>query len=429
MTGVRVGICALIAFSVLSFGAVQVWSQSILEGGAALLFLYWALVACRSEDAKIQWNPLNWPLLGLIAIGLLQLLFHGTAYSFLTRLQLLKLAAYFIILFLSAQAFRSRNDLTVLAWCIILFCFAISLLTIVQHFTAGQTIYWVEPVNGSEPYGPYVNRNHFAGFVELTLPIGLALMAFRGLRRDVMPLMALFTVVPLSALVLSGSRGGLLGFAFEIGILGWMMQKRRALRSGRLAVVGAAVAAALFFVAWVGATRAVQRLSALRSPDVTLGRRVSMARSAVHIFLDHPLKGCGLGTMVAVFPRYETDYDGRTVDHVHNDYLEGLAEAGLLGGLCGAVFLWVLFREARKNFAAEQGHFSLGLHAGAIMAVGGMLLHSLADFNLQLPANALLFLLQAYIVTTSPLPSSSTRPVVRREGRGYGEVTESPGEV
>jgi len=424
-----VGICALIAFSVLSFGAVQVWSQSILEGGAALLFLYWALVACRSKDAKIQWNPLNWPLLGLIAIGLLQLLFHGTAYSFLTRLQLLKLAAYFIILFLSAQAFRSRNDLTVLAWCIILFCFAISLLTIVQHFTAGQTIYWVEPVNGSEPYGPYVNRNHFAGFVELTLPIGLALMAFRGLRRDVMPLMALFTVVPLSALVLSGSRGGLLGFAFEIGILGWMMQKRRALRSGRVAVVGAAVAAALFFVAWVGATRAVQRLSALRSPDVTLGRRVSMARSAVHIFLDHPLKGCGLGTMVAVFPRYETDYDGRTVDHVHNDYLEGLAEAGLLGGLCGAVFLWVLFREARKNFGAEQGHFSLGLHAGAIMAVGGMLLHSLVDFNLQLPANALLFLLQAYIVTTPALPSSSPRAVPRRRVPDYEGVAERPSEA
>lgn len=429
MTTVRAGICALIAFSVLSFGAVQVWSQSILEGGAALLFLYWAVVACRSQGAKIQWNSLNWPLLGLIGIGLLQLLFHGTAYPFLTRVQLLKLAAYFIILFLSAQAFRSRSDLTVLAWGIILFCFAISLLTIIQHFTAGQTIYWLEPVNGSEPYGPYVNRNHFAGFVELTLPVGLALMAFRGLRRDVLPLMTLFTIVPLGALVLSGSRGGLLGFALEIGILGWMMQKRRAWRSGRLAVVAAAMVAALFFVAWVGASRAIERLSALRSPDVSLERRVSMARSAVHIFLDHPLKGCGLGTMVAVFPRYETAYDGRTVDHVHNDYLETLAETGLLGGLCGAVFLWLLFREARKSFEAEQGHFSLGLHAGAIMAVGGMLLHSLVDFNLQLPANALLFLLQAYIVTAPALPSSSPRPVMRRRVREYEDVVERASEA
>ena len=418
----RGGICVLIAFAVLSFGAVQVWSESVLEGGAALLFLYWALVACRGTGKKIQWNALNWPLLGLIGIGLLQLLFHGTAYPFLTRLQLLRLATYFLVFFLFAQAFRSRADMTMLAWCVILFCFAISLLTIVQHFTAGQNIYWVEPVNGSQPYGPYVNRNHFAGFVELTLPVGLALMAFRGVRRDVLPLMTLFTIVPVGALVLSGSRGGLMGFALEICILGWMMRKRRALRSGRVAAMAGVAIAALFFVAWVGASHAIQRLSALKSPEVTMARRISMDRGAAHIFFDHPLKGCGLGTIVAVFPRYDTDYDGRRVDHVHNDYLETLAETGLLGGLCGAAFLWLLYAAARRNLAAEQGRFSLGLHVGAMMAVGGLLLHSLVDFNLQLPANALLFLLQAYVVTTPALPSEAARSGVRQRVREYTNV-------
>ncbi len=429
MRVLRAGICALLAFSVLSFGAVQVWSQSILEGGAALLFLYWALVACRGEGKKVQWNILNWPLLGLIGIGLLQLLFHATAYPFLTRLQLLRLATYFLVFFLFAQAFRSRADLTTLAWCVILFCFAISLLTIIQHFTAGQTIYWMEPVNGSEPYGPYVNRNHFAGFVELTLPVGLALMAFRGVRRDVLPLMTLFTIVPLGALVLSGSRGGLIGFALEIGILGWVMRRRRVLRTGRVAMVAAVAVVALFFVFWVGAGLAIQKFSALKSPEVTIGRRISMDRGAAHIFLDHPLKGCGLGTIVAVYPRYETDYDGLRVDHVHNDYLETLAETGLLGGACGALFLWLLYREARKSLAAEQGRFSLGLHVGAMMAVGGLLLHSLVDFNLQLPANALLFLLQAYVVTTPALPSEAARPRVRQRVREYSNVTEGASEA
>ncbi|HTX16692.1 MAG TPA: O-antigen ligase family protein [Candidatus Baltobacteraceae bacterium] len=428
MRVVRIGICVLIAFGVLTFGAVQTWSRSILEIGAALLLVYWAaLVASRKEDAKIQWNPLNWPLLAFIAIGLLQLLFHGTAYPFLTRVQLLKLAVYFIVLFLSAQAFRSRADLEVLAWCAILFCFGVSLFAIIQHFTAGATIYWTVPVTGGQPYGPYVNRNHFAGFVELTLPVGVALMAFRAVRREVLPLLTLFTVVPVGALVLSGSRGGLLGFTFEVCILAWMLRRRRVLRTGRL-MAGAAVAVvALLFVAWLGASGAVQRISALRSPDVTFGRRIAMARGAAHIFFDHPLKGCGLGTLVAVYPRYETDYDGRVVDHAHNDYLETLAETGLLGGLCGAVFLWLLFRAVRKNFAAEQGQLSLALHAAAIMAVGGMLLHSLVDFNLQLPANALLFLLQAYIVTLPPLPSEAGR--ARRRVRVYDEVTEAPAEA
>jgi O-antigen ligase len=426
MSVVRAGICGLIAFGVLTFGAVQPWSRSILEIGAALLFLYWAVLAFLKPGTKVQWNSLNWPLLGFIAIGLLQLLFHGTAYPFLTRVQLLKLAAYFIVLFLSAQAFRSRADLEVLAWCAILFCFAVSLFAIVQHFTAGNTIYWTLPVDGGQPYGPYVNRNHFAGFVELTLPVGLALMAFRGVRREALPLLALFTIIPIGALALSGSRGGMLGFAFEVVLLGWMMGKRGRLRSGRVVAVAAVAIAALLFMAWVGASQALQqRLSTLKRPEVTLARRMAMARGAAHIFYDYPVKGCGLGTLVAVYPRYETDYDGRVVDHVHNDYLETLAETGLLGGLCGAVFLWLLYRAGRTNLAAEQGHLSLALHAGAIMAVGGLLLHSLVDFNLQLPANALLFLLQAYVVTMPAFPSEAPRTGARRHVREYPGVTEA----
>jgi hypothetical protein len=80
----------------------------------------------------------------------------------------------------------------------------------------------------------------------------------------------------------------------------------------------------------------------------------------------------------------------------------------------GALFLWTLYREGRTNFVAEQGHFSRGLHAGAIMAVSGMLVHSFVDFNLQIPANALLLLLQPYLLTSPPLPSETIATRVRR---------------
>lgn len=415
MSVLRAGLCLLIAFSVLAFGAVEVWSGSVVEIGAAALFILWALIAYRNPSEKIQWNPLNWPLLGLIGIGLLQLLFHGTAYPFLTRTELLKLASYFLVFFLTAQAFRSRRELSRLAWFVIAFCFLVSLLAIIQHFTSEREIYWLSEYKmQGEPFGPYVNRNHFAGFVELTLPIGLALMAFRGVRRELFPLATLLTIVPISALVLSGSRGGIIGFVFEAGVLVLLVQNRRAWHRGGV-MAGAVVAlAALAFVAWVGTGRAIERLSGLKSPEVTLSRRASMSLGAAHIFLDHPIKGSGLGTLVDVYPRYETAYDGKLVDHVHNDYIELLADTGLLGGICAFGFLWLLYREARKNFAAEQGRFSRGLHAGAIVAVSGLLLHSFVDFNLHIPANALLFLLQACIATSPPLPSEGSPSRSRR---------------
>ncbi len=411
MSALRIGVCLLLAFGVLSFGAVEVWSESVVEMGAAALFLWWALIALRSGRAAIQWSPLNWPLLGFIAIGLAQLLVRATAYAFLTRTELLKGTAYFVIFFLVAQAFRTRADFMKLAWFLILFCFAVSLLGIIQHFTADNEIYWMRELKiAAGPFGPYVNRNHFAGFVELTLPVGLALMIFRGVGRDVFPLLTLLTIVPVSALMLSSSRGGITGAAFGVGMLVLLAWSRRGTvlkGSRRLAALGIAALAAVVLVAWVGAGTAIEKFSTLDSPDLSFGKRASMSRGALHIFRDNPVLGCGLGALVAVYPGYETQYDGKIVDHVHNDYLEMLAEAGVAGGLCGLIFLWLFFREARKNFAAEQGHFSRALHAGAIAAVCALLLHSLVDFNLHIPANALLFLVQTYAATSPPLPSAS----------------------
>ena len=412
MNALRAGLLILLAGAVVAFGAVDVWSQSLLEGGAAALFVLWAALAIRNPEARVQWSPLNGPLLALIAIGLMQLLFHGSAAPFLTRVEVLKFAAYFLVFFLAAQAFRTRRDFSLLAWFLMLLCFAVSLQGITQHFTSARDIYWTDAFSvQTNFFGPYVNRNHFAGFVELTLPAGLAMMAFRCVRREVLPLTALLTIIPMSALVLSGSRGGILAFVLELAVLGLLIRSRSTAswKAPRIIAAGALALIALAAVAWVGAGLAIQRFSLLNVHDVPLGRRTSMARGAAHIFWDHPLKGCGLGTLVDVYPRYDTVYDGRLVDHVHNDYLEGLAETGLLGGLCGVYFLWEFYRESRKAFKATQAHLSLALHAAGIATVTGLLFHSFVDFNLHIPANALLFLLAVFIATSPPLPSNASR--------------------
>jgi O-antigen ligase len=423
MNVIRGGLLFLFAFSVLAFGAVEIWSGSILEIGASLLFIGWAVLVLVDDRVKIYWSPLNWPLLGLFGIGLAQLLLRATPYPFLTRVELLKLAAYLLIFFLSTQAFRERRDLTNLVWFLILLCFSVSLLGIVQHFTSDAKIYGFRMLTaGGDPFGPFVNRNHFAGFVELTLPAGLALLIFRGLRRDVIPLTGLLTIVPVGAMILSGSRGGIVSFGFEVAVLALLARLRKAPEGPRLVALAIVGFAALALVAWLGTGRALERFSTLHPGDVTLSRRATMVHGAAHIFFDHPIIGAGLGSLVAVYPRYETVYDGHIVDHVHNDFMELLAEMGMLGGLCGLAFLWILVREARKSFTAEQGHFSRGIHAGAIAALCGLLLHSLVDFNLHIPANALLFLLQSYLATSAPLPSEAPMKRQRIRSREHAPL-------
>jgi len=420
---VRAGLYAIFAFAVLAHGTVEPWSEAILEIGAAVLFLIWSVVICRKSNSKLYWSPLNVWILGFIGIGVAQLIFRATVYPFLTRAELLKLAAYFLIFFLTAQAFRERAHMVRLGWFLIFFCFAVSLLGIIQHFTADGKIYWFrEPVSGGDTFGPYVNRNHFAGFVELVLPVGLALLVFRGVRRDIFPMTALLTIIPIGALILSGSRGGIVGLAFELGVLGLLAKSRKGPEGPRVAALAMVGLAAVALIVWLGTGKVLERFASVPTGDVLLSRRVTMFRSSFHIFLDHPIKGTGLGTLVAVYPRYETGYDGKVVDHAHNDYVETLAETGMLGGICGLMFLWVLFREARKKFGEEQGHFSRGLHAAGITAVSGLLLHSLVDFNMHIPSNALLFLLLAHLATSPAIPSEGA---VRRRRERVPAHTES----
>ncbi len=408
MTLVRTGLLLLVAFSVLAFGAVEVWSESVLQIVAAVLLIAWAWITFRTPDARIEWNPLIWPLLSLIAIGLLQLLFHTTSYPFFTRTELLRLAAYTIIFFLAGQSFRTRRELAQVAWFLISFAFVVSLFGIIQHFTSQGTIYWYRELPlGGDLFGPYVNRNHFAGFIELTAPVGLSLLVFRGVRRDLFPLTGLLTILPISALVLSGSRGGIISFAFGLGILTLLVRSRKSREGPRMIAVGMVALAALALIAWIGAGKAIERFSHLPSSDTSLSRRFTMARAASEILRDHPFFGSGVGTLIVVYPRYETYYDGKVVEHVHNDYVELLAESGVVGGICGLAFLVLLYRQARKNFQAQQGHFSRAIHAAGIVAVSGLLFHSFVDFNLHIPANALLFLIEAQLLSCAPLPSEA----------------------
>jgi len=177
-----------------------------------------------------------------------------------------------------------------------------------------------------------------------------------------------------------------------------MVQRRMA---GKQLLAGAAVlVVALLMVTWLGVDQLLQRFASFESLEATVGKRASMRQDTWHIFLDHPITGTGLGTLQIVFPPYETLYDGKIVNHTHNDYLEALSDTGLLGGLCCAWFLGILFWEALKRLRQINNSFAGALQLSGLMACSGFLVHSLVDFNLHIPANALLFFLMAHLATS-----------------------------
>ena len=333
MKAIRIGICALVTIAVLAHGAVESWSEAVLEAGAAVLLLVWAWRSSIGSEYKIVWNPLLWPLFGLWGVAALQLAVGITVYPFLTRMELLKYSALLALFFLCVQSYRTREHWHGFVWFLLVLGFGVSLFAILQHFTFNGKLYWVRELRyGGIPFGPYVNRNHFAGLMELLIPPGLAILVLRAERRDQLPLVALFTLLPIGALFLSASRGGIMSFLAEIGLLAILIILRRGERK-ELAAAGLVVILAIALVSWLGVGRALERFENYKSLEVSEGRRVEMRHGTWRIFLDHPIAGTGLGTLQEVFPLHETVYDGLVVNHSHNDYAEALADTGAHGPL------------------------------------------------------------------------------------------------
>jgi O-antigen ligase len=234
-------------------------------------------------------------------------------------------------------------------------------------------------------------------------------------RRERWFIVGVFAVVSIGSLFLAASRGGIISFVVQVSIIVVWMSVRRTGKKQVLA--GAAVlAAALLMVSLLGVKEIAQRFTTMKSLEVATGKRASMRLGTWRIFMDHPWTGTGLGTLEVVYPPYEKDYDGRVVNHAHNDYLEALSDTGIAGGLCCALFLGMLFFHSLRELSERKASLGAVLNLSGLVACAGFLAHSVVDFNLHLPTNALLFLLMATLATSTIRPEKMVKSEDSRRG-------------
>jgi len=427
----RTGIFALLAFSVLAYGCVEEWSQAVLEIGLAWLLVMWAIRQYRRRSDQVVLSPLFVPLAALALLVFAQMVFHTTTSQYHTRVELQLLVAYLTLLLLLTQAFHRSSHLRGLVWFLMSLGFFVSIFGILQHLTFNGKLYWFRVMRyGGLPFGPYVNRNHFAGFAELLIPVALVPLVLGKVRRERLFVVAVFALVPIVALLLSASRGGIVSLAVQMVILFLLLLVRR-VRSKNILVGGMVVLCAVLAVSWIGVHQVLQRFTGYQSLEVTEAKRAAMRRDTWVIFLDRPVIGTGLGTLQIVFPRYDSLYDGKIINHTHNDYLEALAETGVLGGLCCAWFLGVLLLDSLRGLAELGSSFGASLNLSGLVGCCGLLVHSLVDFNLHIPANALLFVVAAHLATVrlQPTPPGHTAggPAAEKEAKSLGGSSPTDG--
>jgi len=406
--GARVLLIATLLGAPLAFGAVQTWAWAAISISALLLLLLWAIGCVRQGVIRIAWSPLYVPAALFVLLGTAQLYGGLTLDAMGTRESLIKLVAYLIVFFLAGQlfAFASPRVWGALGLTVTLFAFALALFAILQFFSSGGSIYWTVKLRwGGYVFGPYINHNHYAGLMEMLIPIAAAFVLSSSESQSWRTLLRFSILVPVAALLLSGSRGGMIALLGEILILSAVVHKfsRTPGRKARATLVGVGIVAAALLFFWMDPGEVSQRLTTVaklaQSPEATLGERTMVAIDSLRIWRDHPWLGTGLGSFETAYPRYRSFPGDAVYDHAHNDYAEALAETGLvgaglmLGGLL--LFLRLAFRQLAERLRNEVGWIQLGAALGCC----GLLIHSLVDFNLHIPANAAWFAVSAAIAT------------------------------
>ena len=205
----------------LAHGAVEDWARAVLEIGAGLLFLVWAVA--NLSQARESTGHFAFAFAaggGLLLIAFVQLVFHSTASSYGTRMELQLLLADILVLFLAAQAFRTLEDWRGFVWFGMSFGFVVALFGILQHLTFNGKLYWFREMHfGGIPFGPYVNRNHFAGFAELIIPISLVpLVLGEGAPGTLVSCQSLCRRSDRCAVSFC-IRGGVVSFGVELGVV------------------------------------------------------------------------------------------------------------------------------------------------------------------------------------------------------------------
>jgi O-antigen ligase len=402
-------IAVIISISVLLFGSIEPWAYTIMDIFILILFNIWLY---RSKNGLIV-NGTPWskvimasglgffifsvfqviPLPLTIIKGLSPRTFELTIgassgyrtislYRYETINCIIMFLAYLMIFLMTASFSKDRKSVIFIITALIVFGSMLSVFAVVQKSLWNGKIYWFRELSsGGAPFGPFVNRNHFAGFIGMLIPSGMGL-ALECKRTEKTLLITFLTLVMAIGLFYSLSRGGIISFFMSTALFLFLIMIKKGKRKALLYIF-----IFLFFLTFYLLHLGISPVTEMFiSEGLSSGGRLLVWKGTFKAFGDFMWFGTGLGTFRHVFPLYEAGGINAEFHHAHNDYLQLLLEAGLIGTLFAFMFISAMaMLVLRHGFDKGRSFITYGLVASMFY----MFVHSIFDFNLHMPSNAI----------------------------------------
>ena len=391
----------MLVFAPLAFGAVDAWAFLIVQAAAAAVFVLWGVRLWLGRKPKLLWPPLAWAVAAFVVYAAAR--YFTADIELVARQELIQVVLFGFLFFALVNNLRGQEETTVVSFTLIAVatvaaCYAVAQLA--HH--SNQVWNQVSPYTGRAS-GTFISPNNLSCFLALLLPLALAYLLAGKVNIVTRILLAYAAVAMAAGLAVTFSRAGwvaaAVGIVLVLGILlGHRNHRLKAVLLLLVMLAGGGVFASQYLSKTLGYMRRVEKPDSTGPGVFDIASRLEMWNAAGRMWRDHFWWGVGPGHYDYRFREYRPEALQARPDHAHNDYLNLLADWGTAGGVIvlagiglfifGLIKTWPHVRREENDFGSGQSN-RFAFFLGAAGGLAALAVHSTMDFNLHIPANAL----------------------------------------
>jgi len=387
----------VLAFGPLAAGGVHVPTFLTLQFLTVGVAILWGIRLWINPSPKWLWPPVLW---AVIAFSLYAAARYFTAdIEFVARSELLRVLVYAVLFLAIVNNLHRQEYVQIISFTLVFLAMAISVYAIYQFITGSDWVWHMQKYYARRASGTFFSPNNLAGFLEMVAPLGLAYAIVGRARHVTRILLGYASLVILVGIGVSVSRGSWIATGCALIFFFALLLTQARFRLPALVILGLLVlGGAVLFPKSDFVRFRVQRIIASENRDDSA--RLSLWRPAVLLWRENIWFGTGPGHFNDRFRKYRPEIVQAQPDRVHNDYLNTLADLGIIGLTLVAVALalvahgalktWRFVRPSDNDLGARVGSNKLAFVLGASSSLVAIALHSIVDFNMHVPSNAIL---------------------------------------
>lgn len=404
--GILALVLGILVFGPLAMGAVRSLEFLVIQGLAIGVMALWGVRLWISPKPQLLWPPLCWVVLAFMAYVITR--YFTADVEYVARKELIHYLVYAFLFFAILNNLHRQESTQLITFTLVFLAMGISCYAVYQFFTGSDHVWhFITPYKGRGG-GTYICPNHLAGFLEMLLPLALAYTLVGRVKTLTKIFLGYSALVMVAGLGATVSRAGWASCGISLVVFFCLLAMQRNRRLPALLMLAVLLSGGIFFA--VKAEPLKKRFAGPSAPGLTeLDLRYELWDAAVRMWQDHLWFGVGPGHYDTRFRAYRPIRLQMQPDRAHNEYINALADWGITGGAIIAAGIGVLLLSILKTWKyvrRSETEFGSGLSnkysfvLGATIGLLALLLHSVLDFNMHIPANAILAFTLASLLTS-----------------------------